>query len=169
MDHYSHDAHKGRKHFLALFFLPLKTESMSASSPNFRYCSSLQCGQGHIKTYEMCRLVSGFFRSGRSLLILGVEPRNGFWPYRALNTFIPKQGWRTLFSTSGSETRKFVITRPHPRIFTVVLAAAPPRHQKPTPEENASGERTSRCFLPNHGASSSNAGTSLSLAQHEIS
>lgn len=143
-----------------LILLPLKTERRGIIA-KFQILLLPTVRTGHIKTHEVCRLVSGFFDLAGAFDFRR-RAANGFWPYRALNTFIPQQGWRTLFFNIRFERGKLVITDHIHGFFTVVFAAAPPRHQNPTPEEKRFRVSVlSRCFLPNHGASSSNAGTSL--------
>ncbi|ESD39195.1 hypothetical protein HMPREF1602_03510, partial [Escherichia coli 907889] len=75
---------------------------------------------GHIKTHEMRRLVGRFFDLAGAFDFRR-RAANGFGPYRALNTFIPKQGWRTLFFDIRFERGKFVIADHVHGFFTVVF------------------------------------------------
>ncbi|EHW95091.1 hypothetical protein ECDEC11A_1229 [Escherichia coli DEC11A] len=70
---------------------------------------------GHIETHEMRRLVGRFFDLAGAFDFRR-RAANGFWPYRALNTLIPQQGWRALFQ-HPVRTRKARHSRPRPRIF----------------------------------------------------
>ncbi|EHX38120.1 hypothetical protein ECDEC12C_0291 [Escherichia coli DEC12C] len=119
---------------------------------------------GHIKTHEMRRLVGRFFDLAGAFYFRR-RAANGFWPYRALNTLIPQQGWRALFFDIRLERGKFVIADHVHGFFTVVFAAAPPRHQKPTPDEKRFSVRVlSRCLRPSHGERSFRHGTSRIVA-----
>ncbi|EHX23096.1 hypothetical protein ECDEC12A_5354 [Escherichia coli DEC12A] len=114
---------------------------------------------GHIETHEMRRLVGRFFDLAGTFDFRR-RAANGFWPYRALNTLIPQQGWRALFFDIRLERGKLVIADHVHGFFTVVLAAAPPRHQKPTPDEKRFSVRVlSRCLRPSHGERSFRHGT----------
>ena len=88
---------------------------------------------GHIKTHEMRRLVGRFFDLAGAFDFRR-RAANGFGPYRALNTFIPKQGWRTLFFDIRFERGKFVIADHVHGFFTVVFggsaAQAPEAHTR---------------------------------------
>ncbi|EMW54204.1 hypothetical protein EC2729250_1295 [Escherichia coli 2729250] len=90
---------------------------------------------GHIKTHEVCRLVSGFFDLAGAFDFRS-RAANGFGPYRALNTFIPQQGWRTLFFNIRFERGKLVITDHIHGFFTVVFCCRSPQ----TPETHTGGK-----------------------------
>ncbi|EGM58854.1 hypothetical protein SFJ1713_5102 [Shigella flexneri SFJ17B] len=90
---------------------------------------------GHIKTHEVCRLVSGFFDLAGAFDFRR-RAANGFGPYRALNTFIPQQGWRTLFFNIRFERGKLVITDHIHGFFTVVFCCRSPQ----TPETHTGGK-----------------------------
>ncbi|CTT56049.1 Uncharacterised protein [Escherichia coli] len=78
---------------------------------------------GHIKTHEMCRLVSGFFDLAGAFDFRR-RAANGFWPHRPLNTLIPQQGWRALFFDIRLERGKFVIADHVHGFFTVVFGGS---------------------------------------------
>ena len=88
---------------------------------------------GHIKTHEMRRLVGRFFDLAGAFYFRR-RAANGFWPYRALNTLIPQQGWRALFFDIRLERGKFVIADHVHGFFTVVFCCrttqAPEAHPR---------------------------------------
>ncbi|CAD5779674.1 Uncharacterised protein [Escherichia coli] len=94
---------------------------------------------GHIKTHEMCRLVGRFFDLAGAFDFRR-RAANGFWPYRALNTFIPQQGWRTLFFDIRFERGKLVITDHIHGFFTVVFGGSTTQ----TPEPHTGGKAFQR-------------------------
>ncbi|EYE12340.1 hypothetical protein AC55_2726 [Escherichia coli 1-110-08_S3_C3] len=106
-----------------LILLPLKTERRGIIA-KFQILLLPTVRTGHIKTHEVCRLVSGFFDLAGAFDFRR-RAANGFGPYRALNTFIPKQGWRTLFFDIRFERGKFVIADHVHGFFTVVFSGSP--------------------------------------------
>ncbi|GDP35170.1 hypothetical protein BvCmsNSP006_03486 [Escherichia coli] len=75
---------------------------------------------GHIETHKMRRLVGRFFDLAGAFDFRR-RAANGFWPYRALNTLIPQQGWRALFFNIRFERGKLVIADHVHGFFTVVF------------------------------------------------
>ncbi|CTW42188.1 Uncharacterised protein [Escherichia coli] len=105
-----------------LILLPLKTERRGIIA-KFQILRLPTVRTGHVKTHEMCRLVSGFFDLAGAFDFRR-RAANGFWPYRALDTFIPQQGWRPLFFDIRLERGKFVIADHVHGFFTVVFGGS---------------------------------------------
>lgn len=126
-----------------LILLPLKTERRGIIA-KFQILLLPTVRTGHIKTHEMCRLVSGFFDLAGPL-ILGVEPRMDFGHTEPSIRLSPAGLANPLFQ-HPVRTRKARHNKPHPRIFTVVFAAAPQTPETHTGGKTLQGERIIAVF-----------------------